>query len=188
LPVVRSGSWVSLVGRAFISRETTFALDSVLWYGAYIEIGRKKMEGSTIGELARESGVGVETIRFYERRGLIEQPEKPPSGYRKYPAETAVRVRFIRNAKELGFSLREIRELLSLAGTSEVNRQGMRGSAEAKIAEIDTRVEGLLKLREELSGLVEVCRTGKRKCRCPIVEAFEHRGAGSVPSAAKRKE
>lgn len=145
------------------------------------------MDGLTIGRLARESGVGVETIRFYERRGLIEQPEKPASGYRKYPAATGVRVRFIRNAKDLGFSLREIKELLSLAGVSEVNRQGMRASAEAKIAEIDVKVKGLLSLKEDLSGLVEVCRTGKNTCRCPIVEVFEHRNAGAAPLAAKRR-
>lgn len=133
------------------------------------------MDGLTIGKLAGESGVSVETIRFYERTGLIEQPEKPASGHRKYPAETGVRVRFIRNAKELGFSLREIRELLTLAGTSKVSRKGMRTRAEAKIAEIDAKVESLLRLRQELSGLVEVCRTEKKECRCPIVEVFEHR-------------
>ena len=146
------------------------------------------MDGMTIGKLASESGVTVETIRFYERKGLIEQPGKPPTGYRSYPAETGVQVRFIRNAKELGFSLREIRELLSLAGASKVNRKGMRTRVEAKIAEIDVKVEGLHRLREELSGLIEVCRSEKKKCRCPIVEVFEHRGEGKIPSAAKRKE
>ena len=126
------------------------------------------MDGLTIGKLARKSGVNVETIRFYERKGLINQPEKPPEGYRRYPAEAGVRVRFIRNAKELGFSLREIKELLTLAGTSKVNRKGMRAKAEAKI--------------------VEACRTGKKACRCPIVEVFEHRGEGKRPSTAKGKE
>ena len=120
------------------------------------------MEGSTIGKLARECGVGVETIRFYERKGLIEQPDQPTSGYRKYPVETAARVRFIRNAKELGFSLREIGELLSLTGTSTVNRKEMRARAEAKIEEIDVKVDGFLKLRGELSELVDACRTAKK--------------------------
>lgn len=146
------------------------------------------MDGLTIGKLARESGVNVETIRFYERKGLIEQPDKPSAGYRRYPAEVGVRVRFIRNAKELGFSLREIRELLALAGTSKVNRKGMRAKAEAKIAEIDEKVAGLLSLRKELSALVEICRSGKKKCGCPIVEVFEHRGGGMRPSTAKPKE
>lgn len=143
------------------------------------------MDGTTIGKLASESGVSVETIRFYERKGLVEQPGKPSTGYRRYPVETGVRVRFIRNAKELGFSLREIGELLSLADTSKVNRKGMRAKAEAKIAEIDVKVEGLLKLREELSGLIEVCRSEQKECRCPIVEVFKHRGEGKRPSTAE---
>ena len=146
------------------------------------------MDGLTIGKLARKSGVNVETIRFYERKGLINQPEKPPEGYRRYPAEAGVRVRFIRNAKELGFSLREIKELLTLAGTSKVNRKGMRAKAEAKIAQIDVKVAGLLSLRKELSALIEACRSGKKECRCPIVEVFEHRGEGKRPSTAKGKE
>lgn len=146
------------------------------------------MEGLTIGKLARENGVNVETIRFYERRGLIDQPQKPTAGYRRYPAEAGARVRFIRNAKDLGFSLREIRELMALAGPSRVDRRGMRAKAEAKIAEIDAKVEGLLSLRRELSALVEVCRSGKKNCRCPIIEAFEHRGEGEGPSAGKGKE
>lgn len=72
------------------------------------------MEGLTIGRLAREAGVNSETIRFYERRGLIPKPPRPATGYRRYPPETVRRVRFIRHAKELGFSLKEILELLSL--------------------------------------------------------------------------
>lgn len=146
------------------------------------------MDGLTIGKLARESGVNVETIRFYERKGLIEQPERPSAGYRVYPVEAGVRVRFIRNARELGFSLREIGELLALATTAKVNRGGMRGKAEAKIAEIDGKVEGLLGLRKELSALVEVCRSGRKKCRCPIVEVFEQRGEGQAPSVMKGEE
>ena len=146
------------------------------------------MESMTIGKLARESGVSVETIRFYERKGLIDQPKKPTTGYRRYPAEAGVRVRFIRNAKELGFSLREIRELLVLAGASKVNRRGMRAQAEAKIAEIAAKVEGLRGLRKELSALVEVCRSGKKKCRCPIVEVFEQPSKRQAPSVKKEKE
>ena len=146
------------------------------------------MESLTIGKLARESGVTVETIRFYERKGLIDQPQKPTTGYRSYPMEAGIRVRFIRNAKELGFSLREIRELLALAGTSKVDRRGMRARAEAKIAELDAKVEGLLSLRKELSALVEVCRSGKKECRCPIVEVFEQRSEGQTPPVKKGKE
>lgn len=144
------------------------------------------MEGMTISRLAGKTGVSVETIRYYERRGLIEQPGRPASGYRKYPAETAARVKFIRNAKELGFSLREIGELLALAEPSKVNRKGMRAKAEAKIAQIDAKVGDLLRLREDLSGLVEACRSEKRACRCPIVETFEQ--CGGEGKASSRPE
>jgi len=71
--------------------------------------------GLSIGQVASAAGVGVETIRFYERKGLVEQPEKPLFGHRKYPVETAARIRFIRRAKELGFTLGEIAELLELS-------------------------------------------------------------------------
>ena len=146
------------------------------------------MKGLTIGKLARESGVGVETIRFYERKGLIEQPERPPSGYRHYAPETVTRVKFIRNSKELGFSLREIEDLLSLAAMPGRNRREMRRRAEAKMAEIDMKMDSLLGLRRELAGLVDACREGGSHCLCPIVEAFEHRGGEGESCAAKGKE
>jgi len=131
------------------------------------------MDGLTIGGLARESGVGVETIRFYERRGLIEQPERPHTGYRKYSPETAARVKFIRNAKELGFSLREISELLALEADTEGGREETRARTEAKIAEIDGRIASLRGLRSHLEELVETCRSGRRECRCPIMDTMK---------------
>ena len=131
------------------------------------------MDGLTIGGLARESGVGVETIRFYERRGLVEQPERPQSGYRKYSPETIARVKFIRNAKELGFSLREISELLALEADTEDGRKETREKTEAKIAEIDGRIASLQGLRGHLVELVETCRSGRRKCRCPIMDTMK---------------
>lgn len=81
------------------------------------------MEALTIGQLARHAGVGVETIRFYEREGLLAEPERRPSGYRQYPAEVVRRVRFIRHAKELGFTLREIQGLLELSVGLELRRR-----------------------------------------------------------------
>jgi MerR family mercuric resistance operon transcriptional regulator len=131
------------------------------------------MDGLTIGGLARESGVGVETIRFYERRGLIEQPERPRSGYRKYSPETIARVKFIRNAKELGFSLREISELLVLEADTEEGREEARARTEEKIVEIDGRIASLQGLRRHLEELVETCRSGRRKCRCPIMDTMK---------------
>jgi MerR family copper efflux transcriptional regulator len=146
------------------------------------------MDGLTIGRLARESGVGVETIRFYERRGLIEQPERPRSGYRKYSPETAARVKFIRNAKELGFSLREISELLALEADTEGGRVETRARTEAKIVEIDGRIASLRGLKRHLKELVETCRSGRRACRCPIMDTMKQERRRGTPRPPQRKE
>ena len=90
------------------------------------------MNGMTIGKAARNADAGVETIRFYERQGLIAQPPKPLSGYRIYSYETVKRIRFIRQAQALGFSLREIRELLSLKADPSADCADVRDQAEAK--------------------------------------------------------
>ena len=94
------------------------------------------MEALTIGQLARQAAVGVETIRFYEREGLLAEPERRPSGYRQYPAEVVRRVRFIRHAKELGFTLKEIQELLELRVDPVSSCADVRRHARAKIADI----------------------------------------------------
>lgn len=146
------------------------------------------MEEMTIGQVARKCCVNVETIRFYERKGLIERPAQPVTGYRKYPPETAVRVRFIRNAKNLGFSLREIRDLLSLATERRRRCAETRAMAEGKIAEIDRKVKALLGMREELSILVDACRRGTRDSGCPILVALGERAVGSDTLKVNRKE
>ena len=94
------------------------------------------MNELTIGQLARKSGVQVETIKFYQRRGLIEQPPRPESGFRKYSAETVRQVRFIRRAKELGFSLQEIGELLGLRVAPGTSCREIKARAEAKLADL----------------------------------------------------
>ncbi|VFQ43487.1 MerR family transcriptional regulator [Desulfoluna butyratoxydans] len=130
------------------------------------------MTDLTIGALAKSAGVGVETIRFYERQGLIEQPQRPVGGFRHYPQDVVMRVRFIRRAKELGFSLKEIGELLDLAldpmqSCSEVKRR-----AEAKVSDIDRKIEALAKIKEELSRLVVACGTQNQPQGCPIIESI----------------
>jgi MerR family mercuric resistance operon transcriptional regulator len=130
----------------------------------------------TIGELARQSGVGIETIRFYERRGLIEKPERPESGFRKYAPEIVSRVRFIRRAKELGFSLREISELLAFRVTPETSCTEVKTRAEKKIADIDSKIESLRAMRNALAKLVSACRMARPTGECPILEALEQRG------------
>ena len=93
------------------------------------------MKDLTIGQVANAAGVNVETIRFYERREIVKQPERPPSGFRRYPPETIARVRFVRRAKDLGFSLREITELLDLRVDPHVTCEDVRVSA---VCDVDT--------------------------------------------------
>jgi MerR family transcriptional regulator, copper efflux regulator len=126
----------------------------------------------TIGQVARQSGVGVETVRFYERRGLIPQPPRPESGFRRYPQEAVTRIRFIRRSKALGFSLREIKELLSLRVDSKTTCDEARGRAEAKIADIEGKVRHLGEMKRALTKLTAACRGKGPTAECPILEAL----------------
>jgi Hg(II)-responsive transcriptional regulator len=132
------------------------------------------MKGFTIGQLAKQAGVGAETIRFYERQGLIERPERQEPGYRRYPADAAARVRFIRRAKELGSSLKEISELLDLRMDPAVSCEGVRALAEAKRANIEGKIAALERMGEVLRRLVGACKTAGRTGKCPILEALEY--------------
>jgi len=110
------------------------------------------MQTFTISKAAHEAGVGVETVRFYERRGLIEQPEKPGhTGYRHYSAETVRRIRFIRKAQQIGFSLREIQELLWLRADPSADCSDVRQKAASKIDEVDEKIIELKKIRKALA-------------------------------------
>jgi MerR family transcriptional regulator, copper efflux regulator len=129
------------------------------------------MSAMTIGRVARLADVGVETIRFYEREGLIEEPPRRASGYRQYPTDTVDRLRFIRRAKGLGFTLKEIKELMSLRDGSGRRRGEVRALAEAKMRDIDQRLARLQAMRSALHVLVESCACGRRPT-CPILEAL----------------
>ncbi len=126
----------------------------------------------TIGQLARRAGVGVETVRFYEREGLIFEPPRRPSGYRDYPHETVTRIVFIRRAKELGFSLKEIRELLELRVQPRQNCTRVKESAEAKIADIDTKIAALRRMRRGLTALTKACEERRPTKECPILASL----------------
>ncbi len=135
------------------------------------------VETLRIGELARRSGVGVETVRFYERRGLLPDPPRSRSGYRCYPAATVSRIRFIRRAKELGFSLAEIDELLNLRAAPGDACEHVRARAEAKIADIDERIASLRRMRSALDRLRAACLERRGTSGdCPILGALD--GAG----------
>lgn len=108
----------------------------------------------TIGELARAAGLGVETVRFYERRGLIERPARPVRGFRAYPRAALARIAFVREAQELGFTLKEVRALLALKSAPGTDCAAVRGRAAAKLGQLDTRMARLSRMRTALHGLL----------------------------------
>lgn len=130
------------------------------------------MTALIISKAADRAGVGIETIRFYERKGLIEQPPKPEAGYRTYPLETVRRIRFIRQAQELGFSLREIDELLSLRADPASDCADVRERAMEKLREVDCKVERLQRIRAALEDLVVACPGSGALRQCSIMEAL----------------
>ncbi len=135
------------------------------------------MRDMTIGIAAREAGVGVETIRFYERRGLIKQPPKPQDGeFRVYPDDTVERVRFIRQAQELGFSLREIEDLLSLRADPKTDSGDVRERARAKVTEVNRKIVELERIRSALEALIAACPGGGALRACSIMDALEGDG------------
>ncbi len=134
-------------------------------------------EALTIGQVANEAAVGVETIRFYERKGLIAQPPRRQSGCRQYPAGTIRRVRFIRRAKEVGFALKEIGELLSLRVDPRTTRADVRVIARVTIADIDKKIAELHRISGALDRLARACRGKGPTTECPILDMLdeEHR-------------
>lgn len=122
-----------------------------------------------IGKLAKQVGITVEAIRFYEKRGLINPPRRNDSGYRDYPEEVVRHVSFIKRSKELGFSLKEIKELLLLRYTPGTTCNEIRNQAENKIAAIDRKVEDLLRIKKALAKLVSVCPGQGPVSACPII-------------------
>lgn len=129
------------------------------------------MRAATISEAARAAGVGIETIRFYERRGLIDRPPKPESsGYRVYPEEMVKRIRFIRQAQQLGFSLREIEELLSLRADPSADCSEVRAQAIAKLQEIHRKIAQLREIGAALEALVAACPGSGGLQTCSIMD------------------
>jgi DNA-binding transcriptional MerR regulator len=138
-------------------------------------------------EIADAAGVNIQTLRYYERRGLLPVPERRASGYRDYDASMVQRVGFIRRAQELGFTLVEIADLLELRDRAAQAPRGARPEvrtlAAAKVATIDARLQHLLAMRAALAGLVEACDGGCRAVECPIIEALEDGPATTAATA-----
>ncbi|MGE3507003.1 MAG: MerR family DNA-binding protein [Alphaproteobacteria bacterium] len=129
--------------------------------------------GMTISRAAERADVGVETIRFYERRGLIEQPARPRSGgYRCYDGDTVERIRFIRQAQHLGFSLREIAELFVLRADPAADCGDVRTQATSKREEVDRKIAQLRHIRAALDDLIASCPGGGALCACTIMDAL----------------
>jgi MerR family mercuric resistance operon transcriptional regulator len=120
----------------------------------------------TIGRLAEAAGVGVETIRYYQRRGLLDEPRKPFRGHRHCPADMAKRVRFIKRAQALGFTLEEIASLLRLDGADCC------ADTVHKVALIERKLLDLEAMRDALSALVRQCETGQAEGFCPIISVL----------------
>jgi len=126
----------------------------------------------TIGRIAQTVGVAIDTIRFYEREGLLPEPKRRPSGYREYDQGAISRLRLIRRAKDLGFTLEEIRELLALSADRHGGVLGVRERAAARLQAIDDRIAELQRVRDGLSELVEACPGHGAPEDCPILKAL----------------
>jgi len=123
-------------------------------------------------EAAEQAGVNVQTLRYYERRGLLPRPPRRRSGYREFPDEAVRIVRFIKRAQELGFSLDEVEELLRLRRDSRRNRPQIRAAAERKIEQIQRKIRELTRMKSALATLVHACHDGG-DLECPIIEALD---------------
>ncbi|WP_366918938.1 Hg(II)-responsive transcriptional regulator [Burkholderia aenigmatica] len=124
----------------------------------------------TIGKLADAAGVNIETIRYYQRRGLLDEPPKPPGGHRRYAPEQAKRVRFIKRAQALGFTLDEVGALLTLDAACACGET--RALAVRKLGLIEQKMADLAVMRQALGGLVQQCDAGDGGASCPIIVSF----------------
>ncbi len=130
------------------------------------------MESMTIGQVAKKANVNIQTVRFYERRGLIPEPPRRSSGYRQYSGDDVARIQFIKHAQEVGFTLKEISELLSLRVDPKTSCGEVKGKANAKIAEIEEKIRALQRMKKALSTLAAQCRGQGPTSECPILEAL----------------
>ena len=126
-----------------------------------------------IGQVAKQTGVTVETVRFYEKQGLIAAPQRTDAGYRQYPLDTVKRVRFIQHAKEVGFTLKDIGELLALRQKPGTSCTDIKLHATQKIEEVDQKIQDLNRIRDALGRMVMKCSGRGDLSECPILEELE---------------
>jgi Hg(II)-responsive transcriptional regulator len=130
------------------------------------------MQGLKVGEVAKRAEVNLQTIHFYERKGLLSKPLRTASNYRMYSQDAVRRVRFVKRAQDLGFSLREIKELLSLRARLGTRCADVRQQAQAKLRDIDEKIGTLQRMRRALTKLVGECSGKGSVTECPILEAL----------------
>lgn len=137
------------------------------------------MDGMTRSEVAEKADVNPETLRYYERKELIPKPRRSDGGFRLYDESYVSRLRFIQRAKELGFTLAEIKDLLDLRVDDEATCRDVKMQAEEKIGEVETKIQDLQRIRDALSSLAEACAGGGGPTSdCPILDAMEE---GTTP-------
>lgn len=138
------------------------------------------MDPMTIGQLAAEAGVNVETVRYYQRRGLLATPRRQPGTIARYPGAALIRLRFIKRAQSLGFSLDDVQALLALEDGQSCSQA--RGIAEHKLTDVRQRIRALRKLEHALQDLVERCSATRRTVSCPLIAALMGSDGTSVLS------
>lgn len=149
-------------------------VDSVLWYGVYgVNMDEINKNDMTIGVLAKKSGVSVETIRFYQRKGILDKPQSI-SSFRKYSQSYVKRIKFIKSAKALGFSLRSIKDLLDISVCSSKTRPYISNTCKTKILEVEEKINGLEKMKGMLTDFLKCCGNEKFKSNeCDLLVCFE---------------
>jgi Hg(II)-responsive transcriptional regulator len=147
-----------------------FPLYSVVHNRVYNKVMKEEY---TIGKLAKKSGVTVETVRFYEQKGLIKQPLNK-TGYRKYPYDDIMKIKFIKRTQELGFTLNEAKELLDLRVKNNTKCGQVKAKAEFKLSEVEEKIKDLKKMKRSLRKMINSCVNNEKSIsECPILEHFE---------------
>lgn len=165
------------VDAKFLAPQKNLSAPLIPYHGTDLTLGyaRYGMSALTISKAAQAAGVGIETIRFYERKHLVQQPLKPDRGVRRYSDELVARIRFIKKAQQLGFSLREIRELLALRADPSTDCSDLRQQAEAKLGEVRQKIEQLQEMGAALQTLIATCPGRGALQACSILEALTQR-------------
>jgi len=144
------------------------------------------MEYLTTGRLAKEAGVNIDTVRYYEKRGLIPKPPRKDSGYRMFREDAIKRIIFIKHAQQIGFSLHEIEELLFLRVGSKTTCREVKKRTEAKIVEVEGKILNLQRIKRALEKMADICRANKRIGDCPILDMLDAQGDNlSLPQNSK---